>query len=173
MRFETAPEKELKSSHRHEMKTSQTTGPGPTITVYNRQRTIRVPLKALEGFAVRVLRECLKIPKRNRRGLASFEALSVHLVSNRRIAELHRRFLHLPGPTDVITFQHGEIFISVETARSHARRFGNSFEGELRLYIAHGLLHLHGFDDKKPADAAEMERAQKKVVAAAGATRLN
>jgi probable rRNA maturation factor len=150
------------------MKTGSTTARGPTITVQNRQRTIRVPLVTLQEFAVRALQECLKIP-RKKSGLAKLAELNVLLVSNRRMAELHRRFLHLPGPTDVITFQHGEIFVSVETARSHARRFGNSFEGELRLYVAHGLLHLHGLDDKTPADAAEMERAQEKLVAAAQA----
>lgn len=149
------------------MKTSQTMDLGPAITVHNRQRTIRVPLKALQKFALRALRECLKIPGRKRSDLASLAEVSVLLVSNRRMAELHRRFLHLPGPTDVITFQHGEIFVSVETARSQARLFGNSLEGELRLYMAHGLLHLHGLDDKIPADAAEMERAQKRLVAAA------
>lgn len=126
---------------------------------------MRVPLAALQEFARRALGECLKIP-RKKNGLASFADLSVILVSNRRMAELHRRFLHLRGPTDVITFQHGEIFVSAETARSHARRFGNSLEGELRLYIAHGLLHLHGFDDRDPAAAAEMERAQEKLAAA-------
>lgn len=155
------------------MKTSQTTAAVSTITVHNRQRTIRVPLEALQEFAVRALRECLKIPRRKRSGLANLAELSVLLVSNRRMAELHRRFLQLPGPTDVITFQHGEIFVSVETARSHARRFGNSLTGELRLYMAHGLLHLHGLDDKTPADAAEMELAQEKLVAAATARRLN
>jgi probable rRNA maturation factor len=149
------------------MKTGRTIGAAPTITVHNRQRTIRVPLAALQEFAVRALRECLKIPRRNRSGLASFGELSVLLVSNRRMAELHRRFLQLPGPTDVITFQHGEIFVSAEMARSHARQFGNSLEGELHLYIAHGLLHLHGFKDKDPADAAEMERVQEKLVASA------
>ena len=155
------------------MKTAQTTGQGPTITVHNRQRTVRVPLAALQKFAGRVLRECLKIPRKKRSGLANLAELSVLLVSNRRMAELHRRFLHLPGPTDVITFQHGEIFVSVETARSQARRFGNSLEGELRLYMAHGLLHLHGLDDKTLADAAEMERVQKKIVETAGAIPLN
>ena len=35
------------------------------------------------------------------------------------------RVSHTPGATDVITFQHGEIFISVETAQRNARRFRN------------------------------------------------
>jgi probable rRNA maturation factor len=127
---------------------------------------MRVPLAALQEFARRVLRECLKVPKKKLSSLASFAELSVILVSNRRMAELHRRFLRFPGPTDVITFQHGEIFVSAETARSHARRFGNSLEGEIRLYILHGLLHLHGFNDEDSADAAEMERMQDKLMAA-------
>jgi probable rRNA maturation factor len=135
--------------------------------VHNRQRTIRVPLAPLQEFAQRALQECLKIPGKKLSGLLSLAELNVIVVSNRRMAALHRRFLHLPGPTDVITFQHGEIFVSAEVARAQARRFGNSLEAELRLYIAHGLLHLHGFDDKEPAAAGEMERAQEKLVALA------
>jgi probable rRNA maturation factor len=143
----------------------QATRGEPKITLHNRQRAMRVPVAPLQEFAQRALIECLKIPGKKTSILASLTELSVILVSNRRMAELHRRFLHLPGPTDVITFQHGEILVGVEVARDHARQFGNSLEDELRLYIAHGLLHLHGFDDKKPADAAKMERAQQKLVA--------
>jgi probable rRNA maturation factor len=158
--------KYLKRSRSREVKKKgQAARAAPMITVHNRQRAMRVPLAALQEFARRALRECLEIPKKRLSGLASVAELSVILVSNRRMAELHRRFLHLPGPTDVITFQHGEIFISAETALSHARRFGNSLEGELRLYIAHGLLHLHGFDDKDSDDAAEMNRTQEKLMA--------
>lgn len=136
----------------------------PTITLHNRQRAVRLELPALQIFACRALEACLKLPGKNAGELASLDDVSVVLISDRRMAELHRRFLHLRGPTDVITFQHGEIFVSVETARNQARRFGNSLEHEMRLYIAHGLLHLHGFDDKDAAGAAEMERLQEKLV---------
>ena len=64
-----------------------------------------------------------------------------------------------------MTFQHGEIFISVETARRHARAFGNSLLRELKLYIVHGLLHLHGFDDQTPSKAHKMKTAQEKILA--------
>ena len=76
------------------------------------------------------------------------------------MALLHRKFLGQRGPTDVMTFQHGEIFISVETARRHARAFGNSLLREIKLYIVHGLLHLHGFDDQTQAEAHKMKTAQ-------------
>ena len=80
------------------------------------------------------------------------------------MAPLHRQFLHQTGPTDVLTFQHGEIFISVETAKRHAHAFGNSLVRELYLYIVHGLLHLHGFDDRTPAGARKMKAMQEKIL---------
>jgi probable rRNA maturation factor len=119
----------------------------------------------LQIFAEAALSECLKLPARKRGGLARLDEMSVALVSDRRIAELHRRFLNERGPTDVITFQHGEIVISAETARRQARAFRTSLEHELRLYIAHGLLHLRGYDDKTSAGAAEMKRLQERLVA--------
>jgi probable rRNA maturation factor len=80
---------------------------------------------------------------------------------------LHRKFLGQSGSTDVLTFQHGEIFISVETARRHAQAFGNSLTRELKLYIVHGLLHLHGFDDQTPPQASKMKTAQEKILRSA------
>ena len=136
----------------------------PAITVLNRQRRVRIKVTALRDFARRVLQECLKLPGQKSGVLPSLAELSVVLVSDRRMAELHRRFLKEPGPTDVITFQHGEIFVSTETARRQARRFGTTADHEMRLYIAHGLLHLHGFDDTNARSSAEMQRAQEKLV---------
>ena len=71
------------------------------------------------------------------------------------------------GPTDVITFQHGEIFISAGTARRNARRFGNALARELRLYVVHGLLHLHGFGDRDEGSARKMQIVQRRILAEA------
>lgn len=136
------------------------------INVSNRQRAVRVNLKPLREFATAALSACLNLRTRKTAGLRSFDEISVVLVSDNRIAELHRRFLNETGPTDVITFRHGEIFISTETAKRQARKFGSSLEHELRLYLVHGLLHLAGLDDKTAAGAAEMKRVQEKLVAA-------
>jgi probable rRNA maturation factor len=136
-----------------------------TVTVSNRQRATAVKLPALQDFARRALSECLKLPGRKPEALGQLAEVSVIVISDRRMAELHRRFLQEPGPTDVITFQHGEIFVSTETARRQARAFRTSLEHELHLYIAHGLLHLCGYDDKTPAGAAEMKHLQEKLVA--------
>lgn len=137
----------------------------PAISVRNRQRGIALDRRALERFAQRALHCCLQ--KRGA-GLTSLDEIGVLLVSDRRISELHRRFMQIAGPTDVITFQHGEIVISVETAQRQAAAFGSTLEHELRLYLVHGLLHLHGFDDRESGDRRRMEAVQTRILAAAG-----
>ena len=141
------------------------------VSVRNLQRKIPVNIAELENFAAAAIRCCLRLPRRQRTELSKLRAVFVWLISDRRMALLHRKFMHQRGPTDVLTFQHGEIFISVETAKRHARAFRNSLASELRLYIAHGLLHLHGFDDRTPAAARKMKAMQKKIVRTCGLNR--
>ena len=143
----------------------------PDISVCNRQRRIPVNVADLEIFAGKALRRCLQLRKRKLTDLDQMYEVFVWLISDRRMASLHRKFMHQTGPTDVLTFQHGEIFISVETAKKHARAFGNSLTGELCLYITHGLLHLHGFDDRTPAAARKITAMQKKIVRNCGRDR--
>jgi probable rRNA maturation factor len=137
----------------------------PIIEVANRQRVVRVDLTNLRDFARRALNKCSGLSPGKPGPLANLREVNVVLVSDRRIAELHRRFMDESDPTDVITFQHGEIVVSTQTAKRQARQFGTSVDHELRLYLVHGLLHLHGFDDKTAAGAAEMKRVQEKLLA--------
>lgn len=130
----------------------------------NAQRAIRVNVGALQDSAERALRLCLGLRSTRPTALAELREIHVLLVSDRRMAALHRQFLNQSGPTDVITFAHGEIFVSTETARRQAKQFGNPFFRELQLYVVHGLLHLHGFDDRSERDARKMREAQEKIL---------
>ena len=134
----------------------------PATIVLNRQRKLRVDRARLEAFAQRALVLC---GGERGTGLTSLEEIAVVLVSDRRMSQLHRRFMGIPGPTDVITFQHGEIFLSVETARRQSRIHRTSLVGELQLYLVHGLLHLHGFDDREPAGRRRMQALQERILA--------
>lgn len=136
----------------------------PAIFVRNLQRKIPVNVIELQNFAAKAIRRCLQLRIRKQTDLRKLHEVFVWLISDRRMASLHRKFLHQTGPTDVITFQHGEMFISVETARRNARGFETSLASELRLYIVHGLLHLHGFDDRMQRGAHKMEGIQKKIL---------
>jgi probable rRNA maturation factor len=141
----------------------------PEVTVHNLQRKITVNVAELEKFTGNAVKHSLQLQKGKQTDLRKSREVSVWLISDRRMALLHRKFLGQSGPTDVLTFQHGEIFISVETARCHARAFGNSLMRELKLYIVHGLLHLHGFEDRTQAEARKMKTAQEKILRCASA----
>jgi len=136
----------------------------PVIKVRNLQRKIPVNVTALQNLAAKAVRRCLQLHKRRRTELSKLHEVFVWLISDRRMSWLHRKFLGEEGTTDVLTFQHGEIFISVETAKRNARVFATSLIRELELYIVHGLLHLHEFDDRTPAEARKMKRAHKKIL---------
>jgi probable rRNA maturation factor len=140
----------------------------PKVTICNLQRTVAVNVVDLERFAAKAVPLCLQIHKNKSTDLTKLRQVIVILISDRRMALLHRQFLHEVGPTDVMTFQHGEIFISAQTARRHAGRFGTSLACELSLYIVHGLLHLHGFDDRNEIDARKMAATQKRILRRAG-----
>jgi probable rRNA maturation factor len=83
--------------------------------------------------------------------------LSIALVGDRRMAELHMQFMSIPGPTDVLTFPleldakghatSGEVVICVPYARRAARENSATLPQELLLYAIHGMLHLSGYDD--------------------------
>jgi probable rRNA maturation factor len=134
------------------------------VNVHNLQRKVSVNVAELEKFAGNAVQHSLQLHPRERTDLRKLSEIFIWLISDRRMALLHRKFLGQSGATDVLTFQHGEIFISVDTARRHARAFENSLLRELKLYIVHGLLHLHGFDDRTPVEVRKMKKAQEKIL---------
>lgn len=134
------------------------------ISLRNLQRARRLNLAALRKSAEQAVELVGKIRRKKVSALDRLEEILVVLISDRRMAQLHQRFLHQSGPTDVITFDHGEIFISVDTAQRNARRFGTSLQREIELYVIHGLLHLRGFDDRSLRDAKQMDRVQRRIL---------
>ena len=80
------------------------------------------------------------------------------------MAALHRQFCGIPGSTDVLTFQHGEIVISADMAATQARTFGTNVTVEIQLYVLHGLLHLAGFDDVTPSKRRQMHELQERLM---------
>ena len=135
------------------------------ISLHNRQRKVRVDFPWLRRFAPVALSACLRHPAHAKTPLPHLPEVEVTLVSDETIARVHRDFMDIPGATDVITFDHGEIVISAETAQANAAQYGRSLQEELALYIVHGLLHLNGHEDKEPATAARMHRLQESILA--------
>jgi probable rRNA maturation factor len=132
----------------------------PSLALLDRQRKRRIDARLFRAFAELAIMKVVE-----RFGPNSLpEEIVVVLVSDTLISRIHRDFMAVDGPTDVITFQHGEIFISVDTAERQGKRFSSDLHRELRLYFVHGLLHLSGLDDLTDQGFAEMATAQEAIV---------
>lgn len=107
--------------------------------------------------------------------------LSIMLVNPDVMAELHQRWMDLPGPTDVLSFPMdelrpgrdgetsepgilGDIVLCPEVAARQAREAGHSTVEELLLLTVHGLLHLLGFDHADPEEEEEMFALQRQLL---------
>ncbi len=134
------------------------------IVLLNRQRVLPLDIAWLRRLAPLALAKCREHCADGKFALKSLEEISVAIVSDRTIARLHVEFMGIPGPTDVLTFEHGEIVMSAQTAALHAIDYGHCLEEELALYTIHGLLHLNGFEDANSRDAARMQKVQTRVL---------
>jgi probable rRNA maturation factor len=136
----------------------------PQCHLFNRQRKVKVDLPWLRAFAKVALAGSQGHTFGSNPLLAILPEVEVSIVSDRAIAKVHGEFLEDPTPTDVITFEHGEILVSADTALFNSRRFGTELQAELGLYVIHGFLHLNGFLDEDPADAARMHSVQNEIL---------
>ena len=100
----------------------------------------------------------------------------VNLVftSDRRLQALNKRYRQINRPTDVLSFNiddphidggtFGEIYISTQTARRQAARYGASLTEEYLRLFCHGLLHLFGYDHMTEKEEKSMLRRQERFL---------
>ncbi len=105
--------------------------------------------------------------------------LSIALVGDDEIHELNRTYRKMDKPTDVLAFpvvEHvppkpgkgsrpapeslegmlGDVILSIETGRRQAKTHRRPLLDELTMLLAHGLLHLIGYDHRTDAEEREM-----------------
>lgn len=111
-------------------------------------------------------------------GLAEAE-LSVLLTDDSLIKQLNAEHRHKDRATDVLAFEldapdHeeprllGDVVISLDTASRQAQSRKRPLLAEVRFLLAHGLLHLCGYDHATPAQKREMDAWTRRLVRAAG-----
>lgn len=133
------------------------------LFIKNRQRANALNTRFLHRITKTLLTEILLIE--------DFD-LAVYIVRAPEMERLNENFLHHEGSTDVITFDyadppqklHGEIFICIDDAIKQARQFRTSWPSEIVRYAVHGILHLKGFDDLRPAARRKMKREENRLV---------
>jgi probable rRNA maturation factor len=107
---------------------------------------------------------------------SSSAKLSIAFVDNNEIKRLNKKYFNSNEVTDVIAFPlsnhnnslNGEIVVSVETAVDTAVIENVDIEGEIILYIVHGLLHLLGYSDVNRDDAIIMHEKESNILKALG-----
>ncbi|MEI6278398.1 MAG: rRNA maturation RNase YbeY [Verrucomicrobiae bacterium] len=139
----------------------------PDLVIVSRQRAVCYGRERLSAIVRAALPACVAVSRRLGGPLAGLRAVECSVVGSRAMAKIHRKFLNERGATDVITFPYGEIVVCATVAASRAPEFGHTVTDELALYCIHGLLHLAGHDDLRPADAEPMQREQEKILKSA------
>jgi probable rRNA maturation factor len=113
--------------------------------------------------------------------------LSVLLVDEPSMTELHERWMGEPGPTDVLAFPMdelrppqpgtredqaadpgllGDVVLCPQVAAAQAEQAGHRTQDELELLTVHGVLHLLGYDHAEPEEHAEMFGLQDQLLKA-------
>jgi len=98
------------------------------------------------------------------------------LTGDAAVRDLNARFRGKDAPTNVLSFPSdepapgflGDIALGYETCAREAREKGVTLADHAAHLIAHGLLHLVGYDHIEDADAEEMERLETEILAGLG-----
>jgi probable rRNA maturation factor len=110
-------------------------------------------------------------------GAAGSWRVELVLADDALLCRLHREFMGLDSPTDIMTFPDhephaeepvsgGQIYISVERAAAQAAEFGQTVGEEIEFLVLHGVLHLCGWDDDTDAKRERMLDRQTELLRA-------
>jgi|SRR5579884_1627590 len=111
-----------------------------------------------------------------REGAKGEWAIAVVLTDNAHLQALHREFMGIDTPTDVMSFpvseeptgpeRGGDVVVSVQRAIEQAPEFGTTPAEEVRFLVVHGLLHLLGWLDGTEAERSAMHLRQSELLRA-------
>ena len=87
------------------------------------------------------------------------------------LQKMNQKYLNHDTLTDIITFDYsdgrvisGDIFISTERVKDNADIFNKTFQEELLRVMAHGLLHLLGYNDKTDYEIKVMRKKEEEKI---------
>lgn len=136
----------------------------PALKLYNRQRQHKPSLPWLRRVIKAALPLCEAEAKSSKAPLLNLDEIEFTIISDPEISRVHAEFLEDSTPTDVITFHHGEILVSADTAVRQGAEHGQTLDQELALYLIHGLMHLGGWEDDEESEAKEMTQRQERIL---------
>lgn len=122
------------------------------------------------------------LPKAEQLALEAAEAatadggLTILLTDDDTVADLNQRFRGKAGPTNVLSFPApanpeahlGDIALAFGVCAREAEEQGKSLANHLQHLVAHGVLHLVGYDHQTETEAEEMEALERRILAGLG-----
>jgi probable rRNA maturation factor len=101
---------------------------------------------------------------------------AVLLTDDETLAELNARFRDREGPTNVLSFpaspnfaDHlGDVALAFGVCQAEAGEQGKPLADHLRHLVAHGLLHLMGYDHEDESEAQVMESLERNILGGMG-----
>ena len=104
-------------------------------------------------------------------------AVTVLLTSNDVVRNLNHQFRGKDTPTNVLSFPAaptasphlGDIALAYGVCAAEAREQGKTLERHVQHLVAHGALHLVGYDHQSEEDAIIMENKERTIMAQLGA----
>ncbi len=104
-------------------------------------------------------------------------SFNVIIVDNDYIHKLNKEYRNIDRETDVISFALeddktfnpeervlGDIYISIDKAKSQSEEYGHSLKRELCFLAVHGMLHLLGYDHMEKEDEKVMFGLQEEIL---------
>ena len=125
------------------------------------------------------------IVARERPHLVDF-VIGLHLVNDATIQELNATHRGKDAPTDVLSFplespgfvlppgervNLGDVVVSYPTAVAQAEEYGHPLERELAYLVAHGVLHVLGYDHEVESEQRVMRQKEEEALQPLGFTR--
>jgi len=142
------------------------------LTIINKQKTVELDRKTIRSLIKALLTEYD----------AAGADLTLTFADDEYVHGLNREYRGIDKPTDVLSFAMrdggdardegeelvlGDVVISVDRAAVQSRRFRRTVDREILKLVAHGTLHLLGYDHPNETRIAEMRRIENRHVRAA------
>lgn len=140
------------------------------IEIHNEQRRIQIDIEEIKKVPEKFLRY---LKQKNN------SSLNIIFVTTPKIKRINKKYFKKDKITDVIAIEPGsfdknpkqvfssylgDIIICTQAAKGNSKIFNTTLEKELNLYVAHGILHLLGYDDLTKKNRSKMRKKERELL---------
>ena len=99
-------------------------------------------------------------------------SVSLIFINEEELKEMKNKYFQQNLYTDIIAFNlnnknedlEGELYLSIEIIEHNAKLYNVSLEDEIKRVVAHGILHLIGYEDDTESSKREMTQNENSCI---------